>query len=860
MLGVQLFGQSSFSDDFSDGDFSSNPSWAGQTTLFQINTTNQLQLDDVVSNTSSLVTTSTAINSSTWEFYVKLDFAPSTSNFARVYLVSDQQDLTQALNGYFVQIGGQTGIVDDVSLFRQDGTSITKIIDGVDGTVASSPEVRIRVTKKATDQWELFLDQTATGSTFTSQGVVLDNTYNSSSFFGIFCRYTSTRADKFFFDDFNVSGAAFRDTVPPSLIAVEVTSNNSLELTFNEKLDVAAALSNTTYVIDKNIGNPGSVQFNVSDSLKVQLDFSTTFTNGETYDLVTTGIADTAGNVLLNDTSSFTYFVPVVANYRDIVINEIYPDFNPSNGLPEAEFVELFNASSELFQLNGWQFADGSDTSTLTNYLIQPGEYLILCSIADTALFSPFGKTLGISRFPGLNNTGDSLQLFDSTGISIDHVNYTDDWYRDAEKKNGGYTLEQINPFTTSCIGSTNFIASNNVIGGTPGAQNSVYDTLPDTIPPSFLNASILAPDSILLTFDELLDTNSLSLGNYFLTPTISIDTAISLAPDYNTVIVTLQTPLDSGIIYSISVLDITDCAGNAIDDENQLFIVLPDNADSNDVVINEVLFNPRTGGVDFVELFNRSEKVIGLQNWLIANEVEDTIANRENISPEQLILLPKTYLVLTENKENILEEYPQGIADNIFEINDLPSYNDNEGGVYLFNSTNQLIDIVRYTDDQHFALLREDDGVSLERISAERPSNDPSNFHSASEIVGFATPGYENSQAFESIRFSGKISIEPEIFSPDNDGFQDVLNINYQFSAPGFVASVSIFDRNGRLIKRLVENKLLGSSGTFSWDGITDDNLKARIGVYVVLIEAFNVNGNQEVFKEVITVAGNLN
>jgi hypothetical protein len=50
-----------------------------------------------------------------------------------------------------------------------------------------------------------------------------------------------------------------------------------------------------------------------------------------------------------------------------------------------------------------------------------------------------------------------------------------------------------------------------------------------------------------------------------------------------------------------------------------------------------------------------------------------------------------------------------------------------------------------------------------------------------------------------------------------------------------------------------------LGSEGSFFWDGITDENSKARIGVYVVLFEAFNLNGDQELFKNVVTVASQL-
>lgn len=228
-------------------------------------------------------------------------------------------------------------------------------------------------------------------------------------------------------------------------------------------------------------------------------------------------------------------------------------------------------------------------------------------------------------------------------------------------------------------------------------------------------------------------------------------------------------------------------------------------------------------------------------------------------ITDNPFLLFPQEYVVLTENKLDIIQQYPLSVANSILEITDLPTYNDSEGWVYLFNTNQELIDEMEYKDDYHFALLVDDDGVSLERIGSEGESLDESNWHSASESVGFATPGYKNSQDFTHPKSSGTVSTEPNIISPDNDGFQDILSINYQFNAPGFVANVSILDRNGRLIRKLVNNELLGSDGSFFWDGITDDNNKARVGIYVVLFEAFNLDGNKEVLKEVITVASPL-
>jgi hypothetical protein len=143
-----------------------------------------------------------------------------------------------------------------------------------------------------------------------------------------------------------------------------------------------------------------------------------------------------------------------------------------------------------------------------------------------------------------------------------------------------------------------------------------------------------------------------------------------------------------------------------------------------------------------------------------------------------------------------------------------------------------------------HFPLIKETEGVSLERIDFNRPSNDSTNWHSAAENVGFATPGYKNSQfAGSGSAGDGNLVIEPAIFSPDNDGFNDVLNISYAMPA-GYAANITIYDQHGRQIKRLAKNEVLGTSGIISWDGINDDNEKAPMGIYVIYFEAFNSSG----------------
>ncbi len=152
-------------------------------------------------------------------------------------------------------------------------------------------------------------------------------------------------------------------------------------------------------------------------------------------------------------------------------------------------------------------------------------------------------------------------------------------------------------------------------------------------------------------------------------------------------------------------------------------------------------------------------------------------------------------------------------------------------------------MDKVTYQEEWHFNLLDETDGVSLERIDPEGPSQEKSNWHSASEPVGFATPGGKNSQ-YRPVVPNGSFSFTSGTISPDNDGFEDVLQVAYALAEPALLGSCFVYDDRGRLITTLFKNELLGTTGSFTWDGVTENGVKASIGTYVLIFEAFSTGG----------------
>jgi hypothetical protein len=58
-------------------------------------------------------------------------------------------------------------------------------------------------------------------------------------------------------------------------------------------------------------------------------------------------------------------------------------------------------------------------------------------------------------------------------------------------------------------------------------------------------------------------------------------------------------------------------------------------------------------------------------------------------------------------------------------------------------------------------------------------------------------------------------------------------------------------------LVKTLLQNRTISTEGFFQWDGTTDENEKARVGYYIVLIETFELGGGSNVVKKTVAIGG---
>jgi hypothetical protein len=275
-------------------------------------------------------------------------------------------------------------------------------------------------------------------------------------------------------------------------------------------------------------------------------------------------------------------------------------------------------------------------------------------------------------------------------------------------------------------------------------------------------------------------------------------------------------------------------------------------------LVINEVLFNPVTDGADFVELYNKSGREIDISKLRLATRSDTlTLKSVYPLSKSKIEFPDHSYLVLTRDSENIATNYWVPNPDRIVEMVSFPSYPDDEGHVVLLNDSLEVIDEFAYSESMHSKFLSDLNGVSLERLSAKGETNDPANWHSASSLVGFATPGYENSQP-EVIENPDVVSVllNPDAISPNGDGYMDEMEIEFHLDKPGYLANVFIFDINGRKICRLLNNDLVGNSTKIHFNGTIDNGERLPMGFYILYSEFIHPDGERKVFKQSFLVA----
>jgi len=635
------------------------------------------------------------------------------------------------------------------------------------------------------------------------------------------------------------------DTIAPYIVEMTIASEKEIILTFSETLP--------SYEIDIQVNYSvglDSVTVDEEDLKKLHIYTRDSLPQRTYIEVVVLDLTDYCGNTTEADFAS-TYIVP--SYFQQVIFTEIMAKPADEERI-QYEYLELYNHDTLPVSIENWTLKVGSrDLNLPTGSIPAQSYYLILPQYMASFPNAP-ENAIYIFDESDLTDGGTMLQLLDDNNKLVTWIDYDDTWHTNSLATLGGFSLERIDN-NRFCDKGDNWGTSTATQGGTPGTENTLKGDNPDETIPTAQFILIPEDTSLLIRFDESMWPD---VSNGLIATSQQFDSIFIPHPKGEDLILKLKEPLEDNTLYNISLSRFTDCNMNEMEATDFSF-KKPVSAEPGDLIINEILFNPPANCNDFVEVFNLTDNYLALSKLYSANLDASGYPNTINeVAEDAYILPPNQYYILTESTE-CLEEAYGNVDPKKSILTNLPSMPDDEGTILLMNYSGDIVDQVTYSADMHHSLLDDEDGVSLERISPFSPSDNRSNWHSAAADVGFATPTRENSQYNNAEITENNISLEKETLSPDGDGFEDYLRINYQFKTGGNVLSIKILDHNGRLVRNLLNNETVSLEGFVTWDGTNDSQHKVPVGIYILYSEWFDENGNQGYDKRTCVVAGNL-
>ncbi len=533
-----------------------------------------------------------------------------------------------------------------------------------------------------------------------------------------------------------------------------------------------------------------------------------------------------------------------------ILINEFLAA-PASNGV---EWIELLNIGALPVDLDGWSLADGaSDAMVEGRGIMPPGSFALLTS--DTARLRsayrlPIGTLLIELSLPALNNGADEITLRNTEESTIDHLAYDGEW-----ELVSATSLERKHPLLPS-EEAESWGSSIDPERGTPGRANSV--SIPERD---------LAIDSV--AFDPLIERIVLLLRNRGLQAIEGGDLLVLLGEEEIASIplgpLTYRQEITLEIAPPLELSDTptflrmalhVDGDEDASNDTGGV-TVFRTPADEG-VIITELMVDPlpvgEERGAEYIELYNVGERIVSLEGWSIVEGSDGRIT----LGGERSTTIPVGSYALIASDSTLFDRFP-GLRDSarVLVLGRDLGLNNTGDRVRLRNRADLTIDSVPYNDEWHVRRLHDTRGISLERIRYEGIGADSLSWSSSVDRRG-GTPLGENSRRLQPIAGeTGELRLSSGTISPDGDGREDFLRIAWSLPVDAASITITLYDREGWVAARPLENRLLGGTGETIWDGTDREGTPLPIGPYLLHLEAWPVDTTTPiVLQRVVVVA----
>ncbi len=531
-------------------------------------------------------------------------------------------------------------------------------------------------------------------------------------------------------------------------------------------------------------------------------------------------------NDLLQDTI-FTHNFYAKPTINDIIITEIMADPSPIVGLPDFEYIELYNRTDCQILCKNLTLHIGNSSVSLPDTIFQPQKFICLVPNKSLEYFFQYRNCVGLPTFPAIPNSGTTIALT-YQGELITSVQFSDNWYNDNFKKDGGWSLEKIDIDNLSET-AENWAAACNKLGGTPGYHNSIEKDNPDNISPHIRNIQVKNDSTLILNFSENIDFKQF-VEHALFNPEITITTWEAIQNSLMQYELHLEKAYDFSKPHSLILSEAcSDYNENEFQKNEFLFAKTDSITESNCITINEILFNPIKNQNDFIELYNTSSSFYDLSELFISNGEKYV-----RIADEFTLFPPHSYAVISADCSYYMQKNE---CDAIFINTSLPTMPDDAGTIKLVNKWEETIDSLTYNKSWHAQYLKNDEGVSLEKFSPKMPSHLQSSWGSASEDTGFSTPGCANSQQ-KNIKTSKLISILSDIVTPNNDGDNDQAILSFANIEYGTYLNARVYTSSGHIINQIANNTLLGNNSVIQWDCTDSRGNLVNPGIYIIHAE----------------------
>ncbi len=678
----------------------------------------------------------------------------------------------------------------------------------------------------------------------------------------------------------------------PSVAGFDHTSGDTLHIHLDRFIDPNTIRQPKAIQLLINERKKAAIQQITSDGNTVMVIPSHSLKSGTTYQLKISGLHDYFGNQMPEKSLEFDYYDTSHPTPKEVVINEFLyrPDQQSHH-----RFVELLNNSDNVFEINDWQISRSLGSPLLiTNpnssrpQYFMPGMKLVLSEPGLELTGPDYSEALHIEseNFPSFSRYGDAIILRSPENTTIDSLYYTPEWGANRD----GISLERINPDGATTDPSN---WQEHPGGHSAGSRNHHFDPLPN--PPKAVYAAVVNNNLIKLVFNRFIRTESLdnvSLSNHVVTlkstgtpPSRNTSMNASLIEKAgNTELPVSEIAKNASIFYfetdnplhraykELAIMGFMDVAGQIVTSQSVPLAFLPHKGD---IVINEVMYQPiadryssKPDQSEYVELFNRTNLALQADGLYLHDQPDKNQVAQKRIptGTDNTSLLPGEYAVIypdtssTLNESRLFNSFSLPIHDqkSFFQVNRMTLGLSTSGDAfYLSNDQGISIDSLFYTPSWHNPNIADVRGISLERISPENPSNQPANWTSSTHVEG-GTPGYRNSvQPQNEPEINTGLTLTPNPFSPNGDGKHDHLFIHYELDEPDFLIQAKVFDRNGRLVRTLVEGERAGRKGKLIWDGRTDRGNMNRVGIYIIHIKLSNhAMGRSRVYRKTAVLA----